>query len=255
MCLGVTKGYPVGSIGRSQRQSSFGRRPNADGVNAIAWIPPRSTERPRPLHGLAGSEPCREPLAGASPPRPSSHPEPPPTRPSRSTSPTITTGPVAAILSAAVARSAAIAATAFEPQLLHGRHAHSPLLTAPPPRHRWKDSHPPCSCRRHQASIQGFGASQHVAMAASSGVAAALRLIGACSMKRDSNEPPDWPSEAPLALRMASPGALFAFLGAPEMAAASLVLRRVSCLLTCGLHYSPLHVKLSWLVWRPGRVK
>ena len=155
-------------------------------------------------------------MAGASPPRPSSHPEPPPTRSSRSTSPTITTGPVAAILSAAVARSAAIAATAFEPQLLHGRHAHSPLLTAPPPRHRWKDSHAPCSCRRHQASIQGFGASQHVAMAASSGVAAALRLIGACSMKRDSNEPPDWPSEAPLALRMASPGALFAFLGAGQ---------------------------------------
>ena len=49
MCVGVNNGYPVGSIGRSQRQSSFGRRPNADGVNAIAWIPPRSTERPRPL--------------------------------------------------------------------------------------------------------------------------------------------------------------------------------------------------------------
>ena len=48
MCVGVNNGYPVGSIGRSQRQSSFGRRPNADGVNAIAWIPPRSTERPRP---------------------------------------------------------------------------------------------------------------------------------------------------------------------------------------------------------------
>ena len=38
------------------------------------------------------------------------------------------------------------------------------------------------------------------------------------------------------------------------MAAASLVLRRVSCLLTCSLHYSPLRVKLSWLVWRPDRV-
>ena len=74
-------------------------------------------------------------------------------------------------------------------------------------------------------------------------------------MTRDANQPLDWPSEAPLALRMASPGALFAFLGAPAMAAASLVLRRVSCLLTCSLHYSPLHVKLSWLVWRPGRVK
>ena len=49
------------------------------------------------------------------------------------------------------------------------------------------------------------------------GVAAALRATGACqcsSMARDSKQPPGWPSEAPLALRMASPGALFAFLRA-----------------------------------------
>ena len=53
------------------------------------------------------------------------------------------------------------------------------------------------------------------------GVAAVLRATVACqcsTMTRDSNEPPDWPSEAPLALRMASPGALFAFLGAPAVA-------------------------------------
>ena len=51
------------------------------------------------------------------------------------------------------------------------------------------------------------------------GVAALLRAIVVCqcsSMTRDANQPPDWPSEAPLALRMASPGALFAFLGAGQ---------------------------------------
>ena len=52
------------------------------------------------------------------------------------------------------------------------------------------------------------------------GVAALLRAIVDCqcsSITRDSNEPPGWPSEAPLALRMASPGAFFAFLGAPAV--------------------------------------
>ena len=51
------------------------------------------------------------------------------------------------------------------------------------------------------------------------GVAALLRAMVVCqcsSMTRDANQPPDWPSEAPLALRMASPGALFAFLGAGQ---------------------------------------
>ena len=147
-------------------------------------------------------------------------------------------------------------AAAFQLLLLHGRRAHSPLLPAPPPRHRGIDPHPSCSCRRCQPSIQRLGAVQQAAMAASRHrSSSAGNFHSAAPLTRDANQPPDWPSEAPLALRMASPGALFAFLGAPAMAAASLVLRRVSCLLTCSLHYSPLHVKLSWLVWRPGRVK
>ena len=58
-------------------------------------------------------------------------------------------------------------AAAFQLLLLHGRRAHSPLLPAPPPRHRGIDPHPSCSCRRRQPSIQWFGASQHAAMAAS----------------------------------------------------------------------------------------
>ena len=58
-------------------------------------------------------------------------------------------------------------AAAFQLLLLHWRRAHSPLLPAPPPRHRGIDPHPSCSCRRRQPSIQWFGASQHAAMAAS----------------------------------------------------------------------------------------
>ena len=99
--------------------------------------------------------------------RPCRHPDPPPTRPSPSTSPSITMDPAGAVFSAAVVGSAAIAAAASQQLLLHGRRAHSPCLPAPPPRHRGKASHSPCSCRRRQPSIQWFGASQHAAMAAS----------------------------------------------------------------------------------------
>ena len=99
--------------------------------------------------------------------RPWSHPEPLPTRPSPSTSPSITMDPAGAVFSAAVVGSAAITAAASQRLLLHGRRAHSPCLPAPPARHRGKDPHPPCSCRRRQPSIQWFGASQHAAMAAS----------------------------------------------------------------------------------------
>ena len=56
------------------------------------------------------------------------------------------------------------------------------------------------------------------------GVAALLRAIGGCqcsTMTRDSNEPPGWSSEAPFAPQKASPGAFFAFLGTPAVAAAT----------------------------------
>ena len=94
------------------------------------------------------------------------HPDPPPTRPSPSMTPAITTAAAGAIISAALALSAAIATAAFQPQLLHRRRAHSPLLLIPPPRHPGKESHPPYCRRRHQPSIQAFGAGQHAEMAA-----------------------------------------------------------------------------------------
>ena len=78
-------------------------------------------------------------------------------------------------------------------------------MQLPPP----STQHPMVWCQ----SARGNGSQQACRQP---GIAAALRPTGACSMTRDSNEPPDWPSEAPLALRMASPGALFAFLGAGQ---------------------------------------
>ena len=96
-------------------------------------------------------------------------------------------------------------------------------LVAPPPRHRGKDPHPPPCCRHQQPSIQSLVPFSTQGWQPA-GVTAAMQAIVVCqcsSMTRDANQPPDWPSEAPLALRMASPGALFAFLGAPAVAAAS----------------------------------
>ena len=127
-------------------------------------------------------------------------------------------------------------AAAFQLLLLHGRRAHSPLLPAPPPRHRGIDPHPSCSCRRRQPSIQRLGAVQQAAMAASRHrSSSAGNFHSAAPLTRDANQPPDWPSEAPLALRMASPGALFALLGAGQRPAHRLLLERAARVLLAEL--------------------